>query len=142
MLWWFLGGRSNDLNCEFAEIPPAAQPLVLGKELADETYILPGLRTVRPLMARAGLNEKTKLSLPDVINGAPVGWLKQRMDDSSPSPVTQPIHFAISRRLEVEDEKSWVQAWAGTSGIKATQKFNVLELGELFYREQLLRQFS
>lgn len=142
VLWWFLGGRSNDLDCDFAQIPSAAQPLVLAKELADETYILPGLRTVRPLMARAGLNEKTKMSLPDVINGTPVDWLKQLMDDSSPSPVTQPIHFAVSRRLEVEDEKSWVEAWAGTSGIKATQKFNTLELGELFYREQLLRQSS
>lgn len=140
VLWWLLGGRSKDLDCDFAKISPSAQPLVFGKEIADETNILPGLRTVRSLMVRAGLKEKSKLNLPDMINAAPVNWLKKLIDDGTPSPVTQPIHFAISRRLEVSDEKSWIGGWVGISGIKASQKFSALELGKIFYHEQLLRQ--
>lgn len=64
VLWWFLGGRSIDLDCDFDAIPSTAKPLVFGKELADETYVLPGLRTVRPLMARAGLKSKETLYNP------------------------------------------------------------------------------
>lgn len=142
VVWWFLGGRSKDLDCDFAQIPSAAMPLVFGKELADETYILPGLRTIRALMARAGLKGNLKLSLPEMINKAPLEWLKNLIEDWSPSPITQPIHFAISRRLEVADEKSWIDGWAGTSGVDARQEFNALELGQLFYHERLLRQFS
>ena len=142
MLWWFLGGRSSDLDCDFATIAKAARPLVFGKELADETLILPGLRTVRALMARAGLNEKSKLSIPDMVNGAPVEWLRKVTTDWSPSPVTQPLHFAVSRRLEVEDEQSWIEAWASLSSIKAGHKIDVLTLGELIYREQLQQLFK
>lgn len=142
VLWWYLGGRSNALNCDFSEVPPPSQPLVFGKELADETYILPGLRTIRPLMARAGLKENSKLTIPDMINGTAIDWMKTLMEDNAPSPVTQPLHFAIARRLEVDDDKSWIDAWAGMTGTKASLKIEALKLGELFYREQLLRQFS
>lgn len=141
VLWWFLGGRSVELDCDFAELSEEVMPLALGKELADETYILPGLRSIRPLMARAGLTDKLKLSIPNMINGADTGWLATLVEDSSPSPVTQPLHFAISRKLEVDDEKSWIDPWAKITVIKATEKFAALTLGELFYREQLLRQF-
>ena len=142
VLWWSLGGRSTDLDSDFSAVPASAQPLIFSKEIADQTYILPGFRTVRPLMARAGLSEKAKLSLPEIVNGSPVEWLKGLMDDAQPSPVTQPLHFAIFRRLEVKDDKSWIEAWSDISGIEATQKFGVMDLGEIFYREQLLRQFS
>lgn len=142
ILWWFLGGRSNDLDCDFEAIPTAAKPLVLGKELADETYVLPGLRTVRPLMARAGLKDNEKLSISDAINGADPDWLKRIIGEEPPSALTQPIYFAIKRRLEVDDEKSWIVPWAEITGIKAKQKLGSLALAELFYREQLLRQFK
>lgn len=142
VLWWFLGGRSIDLECDFDAIPTAAKPLVFGKELADETYVLPGLRTVRPLMARAGLEDKETLSIPDAINGADPNWLKRVIGEKPTSTITQPLHFAIERRLEVDDEKSWIEAWAAMTGIKAKQKLGSLALAELFYREQLLRQFT
>lgn len=142
VLWWFIGGRSAELDCDFGEIPAAAKPLVFGKELADETYVLPGLRTIRPLLARAGIREKSKLSIPDAINGADADWLKSLIGDMTPSPITQPVHFAIVRKLEVNDDNAWVDAWASLTGIKPKQTLNRLTLAELFYREQLLRQFK
>lgn len=141
VLWWFLGGRSVELDCDFNELSATVMPLVFGKELAEETYILPGLRSIRPLMARAGLTDESKLSIPDMINGADTKWLATLVEDASPSPITQPLHFAISRRLEVDDEKTWIDPWAKIIAVKATEKFAALTLGELFYREQLLRQF-
>lgn len=141
LLWWSIGGRSQDLDRDFSEIAASAQPLVLGKELADETYIPPGLRTVRALLARAGLREETKLTIPEVVNGSPRDWLARLTSDWVPSPVTQPIHFAIQRSLEVDDDKTWVDGWAGSSGLKGNKKLDVLTIGELVYREQLLYQF-
>ncbi len=142
VLWWFIGGRSTSLDCDFGKIPAAAKPLVFGKELADETYVLPGLRTIRSLMLRAGLKENSKVLIPDAVNGADTKWLKSFIGEKICSPVTQPLHFAIERRLEVDDEKSWVDAWVTLTGIDAKQKVDSLTLAELFYREQLLRQFS
>lgn len=142
VLWWYIGGRSNALDCNFDQITQPARPLIFGKELADETFILPGLRTVQPLMARAGIKEDSKLSIPDMVTGTKTDWLTTVMNDDVPSPVTQPLHFAISRRLEVDDKSSWVDGWAGITGINANKKISALKLGELFYREQLLRQFS
>lgn len=141
VLWWFLGGRSLELDCDFDELAAAVMPLALGKELANETYILPGLRSVRPLMARAGLTDESKLSIPNMINGADTKWLATLVEGTSPSPVTQPLHFAISRRLEVDDEKTWIDSCAKIIAVKPTEKIAALALGELFYREQLLRQF-
>jgi hypothetical protein len=79
-------------------------------------------------MARAGLEDKKTLSIPDAINGADPTWLKRIVGEKSPSTITQPLHFAIERRLEVEDEKSWIEAWAAMTGIKAKQKLGAVDV--------------
>lgn len=41
MLWWLVGGRSDDLDVAFDAIATEVQPLVLGRELAAHTTLLP-----------------------------------------------------------------------------------------------------
>ena len=93
MLWWLIGARSVDFDCAFDAVPADAQPLVFGSELADSTTLLPGPRSIRPLLTRAGLKERKKLTLAAAIGAAGSAWLSNVVGERDPSPVTQPIHF-------------------------------------------------
>jgi len=138
MLWWLTGARSIDLDCAFDAVPAAAQPLVFAKELADDTAFLPGPRSIKPLLSRAGLKERKKLTVAAALAAADATWLSSLPDESDPSPVTQPIHFAIKRHMEAGGGDTWVPNWAAVIGVDAGRQFSTLSLGTLFYRERLL----
>jgi hypothetical protein len=141
MLWWLVGQRSWDFNCAFDAVPADVQPLVFAKELATLTEFLPGPTAVKALLSRAGLRERRTLVLKEAVNGADPTWLGKLVENDDPSPVTQPIHFAVKRQLETGAGEAWVSGWAAATGIKADHTLTPLTLGHLFYRERLLRLF-
>lgn len=138
MLWWVFGERSEALNLPFKDVGAKAQPLVFGKELADATKFLPGPGSAEGLLQRAGLKDNKKISIPEAVNAADTSWLKSSMPSTAVSPLTRPIHFAIGRKLETNDDNAWIAGWASSSGIDEKQSFSALTLGTLFYRERLL----
>jgi len=143
LLWWLTGGRSSDLDCGFDGVPAGAQPIVFAKELADGTTLLPGPRSIKPLLTRAGLKERKKLTIASALNAAPSKWLWPLVEgEGDPSPVTQPIHFAIKRHQETGGGEAWVPNWAAVVGIDASRQLSALLLATLFYRERLLRLFE
>lgn len=142
MLWWLTGGRSIDENCSFDQVEKKVQPLIFAKELAGHTEVLPGPASIKGLLSRAGLRETEKLKLHQAINAAQAEWLLPLVEDIDPSPITQPIHFAIKRQLETGSGEAWIPNWAATTGLDAELSFTPLELGNLFYRERLLQLFS
>lgn len=142
MLWWLIGGRSVTLECAFDAVPANAQSLVFASELADDTASLPGPRSIRPLLTRVGLKERKKLTLAAALGAAPATWLESLVGESDPSPVTQPIHFAIKRYLEAGGGDTWVPNWAAVVGVDGARQYSALSLGTLFYRERLLAIFA
>lgn len=138
MLWWAFGERSEDLNQLFKNVPPNAQPLIFAKELADATQFRPGPISTKGLLSRAGLKENEKLTIPDAVNACECSWLKSLVQADDVSPLSLPIHFAICRRLETNDDASWIAGWSNTCEIDAKNAFSALTLGNLFYRERLL----
>ena len=142
MLWWLTGQRSWDYNCPFGGVPVDAQPLVFAKELADSTGYQPGPPSVKALLSRAGLKERERVTIPAVINAANTAWLQQVVGEENPSPVSAPLHFAIKRQLETGAGTLWVPGWAAATGVSADHTVSPLLLGELFYRERLLRKFE
>lgn len=142
MLWWLMGERSWDMDCEFSKILAEARPAVLAKELADHTEILPGPASVKALLSRTPLPTRKKLTVPVLINACDPSWLEKVVDNSNPSPVSQPIHFAIQRKLETGDDSAWIAGWAAVTDIEANYSLPALTLGNLFYRERLLSLFS
>jgi len=142
MLWWLTGGRSIDESCPFDKVEQKVQPLIFAKELADQTEVLPGPVSIKGLLSRAGLRDAGELKLHQAINAAKEKWLLSLVEDIEPSPVTQPIHFAIKRQLETGSGEKWIANWAATTGLDAEISFTPLELGNLFYRERLLQLFS
>lgn len=141
MLWWFIGQRSEELDCAFSSVPAEAQALVFAKELADHTESLPGPASIKGLLSRAGLKERKKITIPIAINAVDPELLKRIISDGEPSLVTTPIHYAITRKLETGENDAWIAGWAAAVGIDARLALPQLTLGVLFYRERLLIRF-
>jgi GTPase-associated system helical domain len=142
MLWWVFGERSDDLNQPFKEVPAKAQALIFAKELAGATMFLPGPVSAKGLLSRAGLKESKKLTIPEAVNACEAQWLKSLAPPEEVSPLSLPIHFAIGRKLETNDDSSWIAGWAKSCGIDEKHSFPSLTLGNLFYRERLLSLFA
>ncbi len=141
MLWWLSGQRSWELDRPFDSVAAEVRTLVLAKELADLTQFLPGPASVRALLSRAGLKDGKKTTVPVAVNACNAQWLSNVTQGKEPSPVSQPIHFAIRRKLETGDDETWIAGWAGACGVDATHGMSSLALGTLFYRERLLVRF-
>ena len=141
MLWWLVGGHSWEFDRAFSAVPATAQPLVLSKELADLTQVSPGPVSVKGLLTRAGLTRR-KVTVPSAVNACDKAWLAKILDSTDPSPVTQPVHFAIGRALETGDDVAWVAGWAAASGLDPVRELPAIELGNHFYRERLLSMFG
>jgi len=141
MLWWVLGERSDGTKKPFKKVPEKARPLVFGTELADATASLPGPLSIDGLLLRAGLKSDQTFTIPAAINACDKSWLESIVDDNHGSSLSQPIHFAIKRKLETGDESSWVSGWAASAGIGGDVVYPSLILGRLFYRERLLSIF-
>lgn len=142
MLWWLLGGRSEDLDIAFDALSGDKQALTLAKELAAHTTLLPGPSSVPSLLAKAGLKARGKVGVATAVNACDPDWLRPLVDGLQISPVVHPIHFGIERQIEVGSGTDWVANWAAVTGLKADIAFAPLTLGELFYRERLLLQAS
>ncbi|RMP27380.1 GTPase-associated system all-helical protein GASH [Pseudomonas coronafaciens] len=138
MLWWLIGERSDHYNCAFDAIPSEAQPFVLASELADATAMLPGPRSIKSILSRAGLKERKKILVTAAVNGPDERCLRRLMNDVDPSPVTTPLHFAIMRQLETGAGDAWIPGWSAATEISAHHSLSKLIIGELFYRERLL----
>ena len=137
MLWWLFGNRSTKMDRPFSDVPAEGQSFILAAELADMTKFLPGPASVKPILSRAGLREQRKSSVPTAVNACQAGLLGPLIDGVEPSEITQPLHFAIKRKLETGDETSWISAWSNITGIDAGFSLPTIELGNLFYRERL-----
>jgi hypothetical protein len=136
MLWWLFGNRSTMMDCPFPNVPAEAQTFILAAELANITKFLPGPASVKPILSRAGLKERKKCSVPAAVNACEASLLGSLIDGMEPSQITQPLHFAIKRKLET-GETSWISAWSNITGIDAGFSLPAIELGNLFYRERL-----
>ena len=141
MLWWLTGGRSFDLDCAFDMVEAAARPLVFAKELSDSTTSLPGPRSIKALLVRAGLEQRTVRTVAAVINAARPDWLLDLPGDD-PSPVTRPVHFAIKRQAEAGGGETWVPNWSAVVGVDGGREVSEVSLGLQFYRERLITQFE
>jgi hypothetical protein len=138
MLWWLTGQRSREMNCTFDSIPINARPLILSYELAALTGYLPGPTSIIAILSRSGIHDGKKLVVSEAINGADPRWLEKVVNGLEPSPITQPIHFGIKRKLETNDNQAWITNWSAVTGLKPDISLTALELALLFYRESLL----
>jgi len=89
-------------------------------------------------LSRAGLKDRKKVAISSVMNAAPPGWVQTFMPEAELSPVTTPLHFALSRQRETGAGEAWVAGWAATVELPSDLGLTPLALALLFYRERLL----
>lgn len=143
MLWWLVGDRSIDLDCAFSEVPLDAQPLVLAKELADMTQMLPGPASVIALLAKAGIKDKKK-PVSAMINAVDTAWIARVLPPPEIvlSPLTAPLHLALRRQQETGKGTAWIAGWAAAAEVPTALTISPLAFGLQFYRERVLRAFA
>lgn len=137
LLWWIFGERSIDLDKPFKDIPVEPRALVLAKEMADNTCFLPGPLSAKALLSRTGISQK-KTKLTTAVSACETSWLESLKLPEDVNPVVLPIHFAIARRLETNDEGGWIAGWSGATAISDSYGLSSLDLSLLFYSEQLI----
>lgn len=145
VLWWLHGAHCEICDLPFHEVPEAERPLILASDLAELTRVLPGPPAVRSLLSRAGLDDNTMLSIPEIVQALPVNLLTRMVPDEATTKVsvtTTPILEAIRRRQEVGGQDAWAQSWAAVCGLSQETKLSALRLAEAAYRELLLVKFG
>lgn len=145
VLWWLHGEHCEIRDLPFHDVPKGERPLIFAIELADLTRVLPGPPAVRSLLSRAGLDDKTTMSVPEAVQALPLSLLVRFVPEDSIAKVsvtTTPILDAIRRRQEVDGCEAWAQTWAAVSGLGQDTKLSTLRLAEAAYRELLLVKFG
>jgi hypothetical protein len=142
LLWWLTGQHCELLDCSFDAVPSNAFPLVMAKELADLSKMIPGPASVEGLLSRVGLKDRKKIPLVSALAGVSLDWARQFIEDDDYSPVLAPMHFALHRRIENGDGDDWIVNWSNVTGIKAEFEATPLKLALAFYRECVLLKWS
>jgi hypothetical protein len=141
LLWWIIGGYSSDLDKFFEDVPLNAQPLTFGKELAGLTTFLPGPPSIKAMLCRARLSTRVAITIPEAVNACSNDWLKAlRNQHVQTSPLIEPIHTAIHRKVQGNDNDSWIPGWAAACNLDEDRTFSTADIGWLFYCECLIQQ--
>ncbi len=144
ILWWLFGEHSRDQLLHMSEVGFPGACLVVGKELADLTVILPGPRGAIAFLdkmlrtAKATLPESTKLL--DAVNDASKEWRSEWISSFNFQVVEDlcPVHLATARSVDMTGKSSWVAAFESATGLKARKPITPLNLSQQTYEESLL----
>lgn len=134
VLWWLTNGWSTSLDVAFSKVPKTARPLVFARELSDHTDIFPETPSLRGLLNRTGVGT-TAIEIVEAVNHLDRDWAAQTLQGKEPSAFTTPLHLALQRRLETQDDKAWGTGWASAVGIPLGSTLSALDLGIQMYRE-------
>lgn len=148
ILWWLFGEHSRDQERHISKVEYPGVCLVIGKELADLTSMLPGPRPAIAFLdkmlrtAKADPPESTKLL--DAINNSSREWRSTWIASKDFKVVDDicPVHFAAGKSLETKGQNDWVSAFEGGTGLKARKTIPPLNLSLQTYEESLLIQLA
>jgi len=143
ILWWLFSERSRDLQTPFAEIGFPGGILLVSKEVADLTALLPGPASIGSVLGKALANcgaTPEKVRLKDAVNAAPRDWREQWMSslDSSTVEDLTPIIRSIRLSLSTGEPETWTPAYDKSGGLKAKLTLAPLDLATQLYTESLL----
>jgi len=129
-----------------ADLELPAVCLVVGKELADLTVIIPGpfsgVAFLDRMLHRAEHELRESSTIKEAVNASPRDWRDSWMSKNPIVGVEDlcPIHLAISKSLEFEGENNWLSAFEKAAQIEVGKPISPLKLAMQVYQENLFIQ--
>lgn len=152
ILWWVFGGYSRDFDKPISDLEFPGSCLILAKELADHTRIVPGHLAARAVLYKAITTATPQLPddvpVADAVDSTPRGWrevwIKATGDELvSKSGRLTPLHRAVSASLTTNKEGEWKPVFETATGLSSSISMSALDLAEQTYQEcLLLRELS
>jgi hypothetical protein len=149
MLWWLTAMHSRIANSSYNEIKPASAALLMGKELADLTRVIPGPLAVGAFIQRMmtqcygnAINKDVQLS--SAVNGLdhPLReTFAQRVAASSFFDLC-PVANAIVHSTSVGQDAQWPPLFKQSQGLDAKLKISPVALSRQVYLESLLLSYG
>jgi hypothetical protein len=141
VLWWLMGESSPLADRPFQELGKGA-PLILAKDIALLTEVLPVLPRTRAFLSKAlalanadadvtGADAVQAMSaelVAELLKGLPLDLAKDFL----------PLSVALSRRSEVGDADTWIDPTSRLVVFDFKAKLPAAELGLQFYQENML----
>tara|TARA_R110002073_G_scaffold61637_6_gene155018 strand:- start:4484 stop:5128 length:645 start_codon:yes stop_codon:yes gene_type:complete len=143
IVWWLVASRSRVVDQAYAEIDPKEASLYSAKDVANLTRVPPGPASIHSMLKVtidvASNGTSTAAGLQTVVNKVPKTIKKLLCAELGviSQPTLFPIHTALQKSLEAN---AWKDAFESATGLSATQKMQLPDLGLLFYRECLLQK--
>ena len=142
ILWWLVGGYSNDLEQRFDVMNGATAAIIAGKELADHVIHLPGPLSVGNILQR--VIKKTEdsdvaVSFETLVPELPMHWRQKVVADSTDRVLRYcPLTTAISHCVAMEDNASWVTLFSKQFPLSTKLEMRPEVLAYQMYRERML----
>ncbi len=145
VLWWLIGGYSNDLECQVSQLSKTAACLTLGKELSDLTYILPGIYSHESILSKMLLHAKTKkqkTSIQEAVNDSTREWREKLTNFMSLDNYETifPVLCAIKKSLECDGKEDWLPQFKKATNIDPKEEIPIEQLAAQIYQEILLNR--
>jgi len=143
ILWWLFGGHSRDMDKRMADVGLPAACLVIGKELADLTLILPGPLSATAFMDKMFLSIKQEnrkqTTIKDAVNACPREWRTKWISKRDIQSIDDfcPIHLAVSKSLQTDGTVDWLPAYEKSAGVEVKSRIDPLEIAMQVYHESL-----
>ncbi len=143
MLWWLLTKTSREYEKPYTAFSFYTACMLIPKELADLTKVIPGPLAIESLMRRMyevfGDRTKSKITLRKVVNELPKDFTTSLLDGIDYEfDHLFPLHIALKLSLENGDEKEWSETFDEISKLKSRHPLNPIDISKQFYQERLL----
>ena len=137
ILWWLTNQWCESLDTSFDDLAESARGIVLGKEIADQTQIFPEPPSLKGLLHRSNVRTD-ELKVSDAINSLDGDWCKTLLEGKEANAYFTPLHFAVQRRIEADNDKTWAKGWASAVGVAEASKLRHIDIGVQMFRETLI----
>ena len=114
ILWWLFGEYSFTADARFKSLNKNAAPLVLARELADRTRLVPGPPAAGAFTAKAlslaGASKKTTIHV--LVDETPLEWRRTAPPPPTGAADFTPILDSVRRSIETDGDTAWAAAAA------------------------------
>jgi hypothetical protein len=140
ILWWLFGEHSETVNTKFSGLNKESAPLVIARELADRTRLMPGPPAASAFVAKAlslaGAAKKT--TIRSLVDETPVEWRREAPGPPSGALDFAPILDCIRRSLDTHGDPAWAASAAKAVSVDIDAERDGSAMALEAYRECLL----